>query len=118
MITNYEVYQEYYKRLESYYSYMRGYPNAHSPITFKPQMMPSNVNHEMKLSARNQFKGKVIKVKEGDILGQVLVDIGCGNLMSSVITTDSIRELGIKVGSDVKVVAKSTGVMIMVCLKR
>lgn len=76
-------------------------------------MMPSNANHEMKLSARNQFKGKVIKVKEGDVLGQVLVDIGCGNLMSSVITTDSVHELGIKVGSDVKAVVKSTEVMLM-----
>ena len=113
MITNYEVYQEYYKRLESYYSYMRGYPNAHSPITFKSPMLPSNVHHEMKLSARNQFNGKVVKIKEGDITSQVLIDIGCGNLMSSVITTDSVHELGIKVGSDVKAIVKSTEVMIM-----
>jgi len=77
-------------------------------------MMPSQINSEMmKLSARNQFKGTVVKMNVGDVLGQVLVDIGCGNSMSAVITADSIQELGIQVGSQVKTVVKSTGVMIM-----
>ena len=48
----------------------------------------------MKLSARNQFKGKVVEIKEGAVNGTVKIDIGGGNIISSVITMASIKELG------------------------
>ncbi|MFT8316528.1 MAG: TOBE domain-containing protein [Clostridium sp.] len=64
-------------------------------------------------SARNQFAGTVTEVKRGDVVGEVVVDIGCGHTASSIITTTSINNLGIKVGSKVSVVVKATDVMIM-----
>lgn len=67
----------------------------------------------MKLSARNQFKGKVVSVKPGVVTGEVVVDIGGGNLMTSIISMDSVNDLGIKVGSEVNTLVKSTSVMIM-----
>lgn len=67
----------------------------------------------MNLSARNQFKGKVLQIKEGVVTASVLVDIGGGNKMTSIISMDSINELGIKVGSEVITVVKSTSVMLM-----
>lgn len=68
----------------------------------------------MKLSARNQFKGKVVEIKEGAVNGIVKIDIGGGNIITSTITMDSIRELQLKVGSDAYAVIKATSVMIAV----
>ena len=52
----------------------------------------------MKLSARNQFKGTIADIQEGAVNAIVKIDIGGGNIVSSVITMSSVRELGLKVG--------------------
>jgi molybdopterin-binding protein len=66
----------------------------------------------MKLSARNVLKGKVVEVKKGAVAAQVRVDIGGGNLLTSMITVDAVEDLGIKPGDPVSVVIKSTEVML------
>ena len=66
----------------------------------------------MKLSARNVFKGKVVEVKKGAVAAQVRVDIGGGNVLTSMITVDAVDDLGIKHGDQVSVVIKSTEVML------
>ena len=45
----------------------------------------------MKLSARNQFKGKIIDIEEGAVNGIVKIDIGGGNIVSSTISMNAIR---------------------------
>lgn len=67
----------------------------------------------MELSARNQIKGKVTEVRLGAVAAQVKVDIG-GNIVNSMITVDSVKELGIEQGSNVTVLIKSTEVMLAV----
>jgi molybdopterin-binding protein len=66
----------------------------------------------MKLSARNLLKGKVVEVKKGAVAAQVRVDIGGGNVLTSMITVDAVDDLGIKQGDQVSVVIKSTEVML------
>ncbi len=66
----------------------------------------------MKLSARNQLKGKVIEIQEGAVNGIVKIDIGGGNVISSTISMSSIRELGLEVGKEAYAVIKATSVMI------
>ena len=66
----------------------------------------------MKLSARNQFKGKVVEIQEGAVNGIVKIDIGGGNVMSATISMSSIRELGLKVGGEAYAVVKATSVMV------
>jgi molybdopterin-binding protein len=65
----------------------------------------------MALSARNQLSGKVKDVQIGDIMAHVVVKVG-NNLIESVITRNSAEELKLKKGDSVKVVVKSTEVMI------
>ena len=65
----------------------------------------------MPISARNQLEGKVASVKLGDIMAHVSVRVG-ENLIESVITRTSAEELGLKKGDSVRVVVKSTEVMI------
>jgi molybdopterin-binding protein len=65
----------------------------------------------MALSARNQLPGTIQDIQIGDIMAHVVVKVG-DNLIESVITRNSAEELGLKKGDSVKVVVKSTEVMI------
>jgi molybdopterin-binding protein len=65
----------------------------------------------MALSARNQLTGKVKEIRMGDIMAHVTVKVG-QNLIESVITRTSAEELNLKKGDSVRVVIKSTEVMI------
>ena len=67
----------------------------------------------MKISARNQLKGTVEAIDLGVVTAKVSVRVG-ENLIESVITRQSVEELGLKVGSDVTALIKSTEVMLMV----
>jgi molybdate transport system regulatory protein len=66
----------------------------------------------MKLSARNQFKGKILSVEKGIITAKVKVEIKVPATITSVITKEAVEDLDLKVGDEVEVVVKSTEVMI------
>ena len=57
----------------------------------------------MKLSTRNVIKGKVTDLQEGMVAAKVKVDIGGGDTLTSTITVEAVRDLGIKIGDDVSV---------------
>jgi molybdopterin-binding protein len=63
------------------------------------------------LSARNQFEGTVKEINLGRVMAEVIVTVGAIEV-ASVITARSAERLGIKVEDRVKVVVKSTDVMI------
>jgi molybdopterin-binding protein len=65
----------------------------------------------MTLSARNQLPGTVEEIQLGGVMAHVVVKVG-DNLVESVITRRSAEELGLKKGDAVKVVIKSTEVML------
>lgn len=71
----------------------------------------------MKLSAQNQLKGKILKVDEGLITAKVLLDLGNGNIISSIISKDAISDLNLKPGDEAFAVIKSTEVIIGVPCK-
>ena len=66
----------------------------------------------MKISARNVFSGKVLEVKNGPVNSQIKVDIGGGNVITSMITTDAANDLGVAVGKQIHVVIKASEVML------
>jgi len=66
----------------------------------------------MQLSARNSIKGKIIEITPGVVTAKVKLDIGDGNTIVSVITVDSVKEMGLKVGDVAYAIFKSTEVMI------
>ena len=65
----------------------------------------------MTLSARNQFEGKVSKVQEGAVNGIVTIDVK-GTPITSTISMDAIKELGLKAGTPATAVIKATEVMV------
>ena len=66
----------------------------------------------MKLSARNQLKGTIVGIDEGAVNGIVKLDIGNGNIISSTISMNAIKELELAVGKEAYAVIKATSVMI------
>jgi molybdopterin-binding protein len=66
----------------------------------------------MKISARNQIKGKITNIKEGAVNAIVVLDIGGGNKISATISMDAVKELDLKVGRDAYAIIKATSVMV------
>ena len=66
----------------------------------------------MKMSARNQLRGKVKTVKPGAVMAEVVVELAGGQEVVAAITLSSAQELNLKVGDDVVAIIKSTEVMI------
>ena len=66
----------------------------------------------MKLSARNQLKGKIVDVAKGATTSHVRVDIGGGLIVTSSITNEAVADLDLRVGDDVWAIIKASDVMI------
>jgi molybdopterin-binding protein len=66
----------------------------------------------MKLSARNQLKGKIVDVAKGATTSHVRIDIGNGVIVTSSITNEAVADLDLKAGDDAWAVVKASDVMI------
>lgn len=66
----------------------------------------------MKLSARNQIKGKVVEVAKGQTTAHVRIDIGGGVIITSSITNEAVDDLGLTSGDTAYAVIKASDVMI------
>ena len=66
----------------------------------------------MKISARNQLKGKVKSIKHGPVSTEVVVTVAKGVEITSVITETAAADLGLKKGGAVYVVIKASNVII------
>jgi molybdopterin-binding protein len=66
----------------------------------------------MKLSARNQLKGKIVDVAKGATTSHVRIDIGGGVIVTSSITNEAVADLALKQGDEAWAVIKASDVMI------
>ncbi len=66
----------------------------------------------MRISARNNLKGIVKTIEEGLITSKVVIDLGNGNEIVSIISKDSIADLGLEVGKVAYAIVKSTEVLV------
>jgi molybdopterin-binding protein len=64
------------------------------------------------INVRNQFRGRIKEIIEGSVVSEVDVETPTGLIVTSVITTRSVHELGLKVGKEVVALVKSTEVSI------
>ncbi len=66
----------------------------------------------MPISARNQLQGTVRSVELGQVMAEVVIDVG-GQEVVAAITRHSVESLGVKQGDAVTAVIKATEVMVM-----
>ncbi|HBS85801.1 MAG: molybdenum-binding protein [Bacteroidetes bacterium GWF2_38_335] len=65
----------------------------------------------MKHGARNTITAKVKSIKKGDIMSMVKYEIVLPAEMASVITTESLEDLDLKVGEEIKLAVKAIHVL-------
>jgi molybdopterin-binding protein len=66
----------------------------------------------MRISARNQLKGKIVDVKKGATTAHVRLEIAPGQVITASITNEAVDELGLQVGTTAVAVIKASNVMI------
>lgn len=66
----------------------------------------------MPISARNQFPGTVRSVRHGAVMSEVVIDIGGGIEIVSLISASSAKRLRLKKGSPAVAVIKATEVIV------
>ncbi len=68
----------------------------------------------MKISARNILKGKVVKVSEGAVNNEILLELTGGAKVVSIISKESAKRLGLKPGKKAYAIVKASNVMVAV----
>ncbi len=65
----------------------------------------------MKHGARNQITAKVTSIKRGDVMSLIKFSVQTPTEMASVITTESVDALDLKVGEEVQLIIKAVHVL-------
>jgi molybdopterin-binding protein len=68
----------------------------------------------MKLSARNVLKGKIKKVTPGAVNSEIVIELPGGAEVVSIITMESMKNLGLAAGKEAYAVIKASNVMIAI----
>jgi len=66
----------------------------------------------MKISARNQLKGKVVSIDTGAVNAIVGIDIGGGNVVSATVSLAAVQDLELRPGKAAYAIIKATSVMV------
>jgi molybdate transport system regulatory protein len=65
----------------------------------------------MKIGAQNQIQGRVMSIQRGDVMSLIKFEITTPARMASVITSESVDELALKVGDQVQLLVKAVHVL-------
>lgn len=79
----------------------------HQPLNLKGEFV-------MKISARNQIKGKIKNINQGAVNSEVIIETPGGTEIVSIITKSSAENLQLTPGKAVYAVVKASNVMIAV----
>ncbi len=66
----------------------------------------------MKVSARNQILGKIVKINKGAVNSEVETDVGNGIKLTAMITNQSVEDLKLKTGDEIFLIVKASNVLI------
>ena len=69
-------------------------------------------NDNLKISARNQWKGTVKEIKEGAVNAIVKLEIEADVIISATISMEAVKDLALAVGSKAVAIVKSTSVIL------
>jgi molybdopterin-binding protein len=86
--------------------------HRHLRFAEKRAPLPQRRAQFRRISARNQLIGRIVDIKVEGIMAQVTLSIG-GQQITSVITSDAVRELHLEKGQVAAALIKSTEVMIL-----
>jgi molybdopterin-binding protein len=67
----------------------------------------------VKVGARNRVIGKVNSISKGSVMCLVKVEVPKPSQLASVMTLESLDELGLKKGDEVEVIVKAVNVLLI-----
>lgn len=65
----------------------------------------------MKVGARNQLTARVTAIRRGEVMAHIKLVIPAESVMSSVITVESLDEMGLELGEEVELFVKAVNVL-------
>jgi len=66
----------------------------------------------MRISARNQLKATVSKIITGAVNSEVILDLGGGLHITSVVTNESVKALGLSEGKPAYALIKASSILL------
>ncbi len=83
-------------------------------IVKAPSVMLSVAVDAQKLSARNILRGKINRIVAGAVNDEVIIDIAGGNTVTSILTSESVKNLGLAAGIEVTAIIKASSVLLAI----
>ncbi|HZP13053.1 MAG TPA: TOBE domain-containing protein [Nevskiaceae bacterium] len=69
------------------------------------------MSHITAVNTRNQFRGKVVGVRRGDVMSEIEIETAAG-VISAVVTTSSVDRLGLRNGDEALALFKAADVLV------
>ena len=66
----------------------------------------------MRTSARNHLWGKISRIHEGLVNAEVILDMGTGKSITAVVTRESVKSLGLELGTSACAVFQASTVIL------
>lgn len=79
---------------------------------FKSNTVLLTTDKSLNISARNKLKGKIENINKGEINSEVIINIGNGDKIACVVTSESIKLLKLEIGKEVEALIKASDIMI------
>ena len=81
-------------------------PGAEVKVIFKETEVIIATGETKGISLRNKFRGKVVRIDSDILLSKLAIDTPVGEI-TSIITSNAVQELGVKVGTEVTAMIKT-----------
>ena len=81
-------------------------------IVKAPWVIVSKEDHAPRTSARNKFQGRVVKVNQGMVTSEVVVELSDGTHICAIVTGESVTSLALEVGDQAWVIFKALSVIV------
>jgi molybdate transport system regulatory protein len=81
-------------------------------IVKAPWVVVSKEEHAPRTTARNKFRGRVVKLNTGSITSEVVVELPDATLICAIVTQESVEDLGLSVGDRAWVMFKALSVIV------
>jgi len=79
---------------------------------FKSSNVLVATDENLAISARNKLRGKILSITQNNINSEVVIDLGEGQNIASIITTGAVKKLGLNKGDEAFAFIKSNDIMI------
>src|SRR5574340_36266 len=89
-------------------------PNDEAYALIKAPWVILTTDDSLRTSARNRLCGTVVRCQEGAVNGEVIVELAGGKTVAAIVTNDSIRSLGLKVGVRACALIKASHIILAV----